>query len=256
MRARGTGLFVRGLLAVGLAVAAEACVGPGDSLAQGGQLAAPQATPAMDPVRESPSDPIWRELWLPIENAPRDGTNATRMVDGFLSARPGLRVADLGAGGGYFAFRLARAVGPSGSVLATDLDERMTRKIAWEAGARGVTNLSVVHSTETDLGLAGRSVDLLLINDAPVLASCDPAVQSSRAEQIADAVVPGGRFVYFSPTPETSPATVCDVPTEAEVRALVAPWFEVTGVDYINEPAPYAWSGFALQLRRREAPAR
>lgn len=39
-----------------------------------------------------------------------------------LELRPGDRVADLGAGRGYLTARLARAVGPTGRVVATDID--------------------------------------------------------------------------------------------------------------------------------------
>ena len=47
-----------------------------------------------------------------------------RMIEA-LAIKPGDRVADLGAGGGYFTFRLAAAVGEAGQVYAVDVDAGM-----------------------------------------------------------------------------------------------------------------------------------
>src|SRR4030095_12939357 len=54
------------------------------------------------------------------------GRDRWQQPDGVIEAlrlRPGDRVADLGSGGGYFTFRLAKAVGPTGHVYAVDVDE-------------------------------------------------------------------------------------------------------------------------------------
>jgi predicted methyltransferase len=57
---------------------------------------------------------FWRDRWQHPEK-----------VVAALELAPGDRVADLGAGGGYFTFRLADAVGPSGRVYAVDVDRGM-----------------------------------------------------------------------------------------------------------------------------------
>ena len=46
-----------------------------------------------------------------------------------LKLRPGSTVADLGAGVGYFSFRMARRVGPEGKVLAIDLQPEMVQGV-------------------------------------------------------------------------------------------------------------------------------
>lgn len=214
-----------------------------------------QSPPSIDPAVETPSDPVWREFWLPIENVARDRNAGTRVVLDYLDVRPGMSVADLGAGGGYFAFRLASAVGPTGHVLATDLDTRMSRKLAWESQSRAVSNITVMHSSTTDLGIAGRTLDLLLINDAPVLAACDGRNQAGAIRQIATAVRPGGRFVYFSENPESTPDGACDMPSEEEFIAITARYFEVIASHHITKPGDdQAWTGYILHLRRRDVP--
>ena len=55
----------------------------------------------------------------------RDGWQQPDRVIEALALEPGARVADLGAGGGYFTFRLADATGPDGLVYAVDVDPGM-----------------------------------------------------------------------------------------------------------------------------------
>lgn len=61
-----------------------------------------------------------------------------------LSIARGSRVADLGAGGGYFTWHLAKAVGPRGTVYAVDIEERAINMIFKEMVARGTPNVRPV----------------------------------------------------------------------------------------------------------------
>jgi len=53
----------------------------------------------------------------------RDAWQKPKEVIEKLAIKPGSRVADLGAGGGYFTWHLAGAVGPEGIVYAVEIDE-------------------------------------------------------------------------------------------------------------------------------------
>lgn len=257
MRSRWMGLSLPGLMALSALLLSSGCAE--DSLDDAvPRAAAVQAPPTIDPVIENPNDPMWRQSWFPIDNPGRDSTRSATTAIRFLDARPGMAVADLGAGGGYFTFRLAQAVGPTGRVLATDIDARMTRKIAWETQARGVSNVTVVRSTPTDLGLAGQTLDLMLLNDTAVLNDCAGTDQAGAIRQIVRALRPGGRLIYFSATPESTPdnGTACDVPTEEAIRAVLAPWFEVIDEHHISKGyGGLDWDAFVLNLRRRDVPA-
>ena len=59
-------------------------------------------------------------LWL-LERPERDAYQKPDQVMAALAFRPGERVADIGAGSGYFARRISKAVGPTGEVLAIDI---------------------------------------------------------------------------------------------------------------------------------------
>jgi ubiquinone/menaquinone biosynthesis C-methylase UbiE len=78
-----------------------------------------------------------------------------------LGIKPGETVADLGAGGGYFTFRLAQAVGPSGKVYAVDVDPAMVDYLKARAAREGFTNVEVVLAAEDDARLPPGSVDLV-----------------------------------------------------------------------------------------------
>ncbi|HEY8515603.1 MAG TPA: class I SAM-dependent methyltransferase [Candidatus Binatia bacterium] len=78
-----------------------------------------------------------------------------------LQIEPRAKVADLGAGGGYFTFRLADAVGPQGIVYAVDVDPDMTGYLRERAAKEGYTNVTVVEAAADDPRLPAGSVDLL-----------------------------------------------------------------------------------------------
>lgn len=67
-----------------------------------------------------------------------------------LSIAPGSRVADLGAGGGYFTWHLARAVGARGTVYAVDINPAALDMIFREMVARGTPNVRPVRAKPHD----------------------------------------------------------------------------------------------------------
>lgn len=82
-----------------------------------------------------------------------------------LEIQPGARVADLGSGGGYFTFRLARAVGPNGRVYATDVDEGLNDYVRGRARDQGQANIEVVLAGFDDPALPLGSVDLIFLSN-------------------------------------------------------------------------------------------
>ena len=91
----------------------------------------------------------------------RDAWQKPDEVVALLGIRAGDRVADLGAGGGYFTFPLADAVGTDGRVYAVDVDEDMIRYLRRRAAKKGYANVEVVRAEPDHLGLPEGEIDLL-----------------------------------------------------------------------------------------------
>lgn len=79
-----------------------------------------------------------------------------------LGLKPSDVVADIGAGSGYYTFRLAKSV-PHGRVLAVDLLVSALDSISAEAARAGMRNVQTVLGSETSPGLPEGRVDLALI---------------------------------------------------------------------------------------------
>lgn len=101
--------------------------------------------------------------WAKVFDDPeRDAWQQPDEVLRALELRPSMVVADVGAGTGYFAVRLARAL-PEGQVLATDLEPDMVRFLGERAAREQLPNLRPIQATSTASGLVDGSVDRILV---------------------------------------------------------------------------------------------
>jgi predicted methyltransferase len=80
--------------------------------------------------------------------------------------RPGMAVADVGAGTGLFTRLFAAAVGPRGLVYAVDIAPKFVAHVEKTANEAGVNNVRGVVCTPTSSKLSPDSVDLVFICDA------------------------------------------------------------------------------------------
>ena len=81
---------------------------------------------------------------------------------------PGMSVADLGSGAGFYSIALAKVVGPSGRVYAVDIQKELLSKIQTDAAAQGVHNIKLVWGDLDEVGgtkLPDRSVDRATITN-------------------------------------------------------------------------------------------
>jgi len=95
------------------------------------------------------------------EGLGRDAWQQPERVVASLGIAPGMRVADLGAGGGYFTWRLADAVGESGRLYAVDVDPDMTGFLEQRAREDGRANVQVILAKYEDPLIPEPGVDLL-----------------------------------------------------------------------------------------------
>jgi SAM-dependent methyltransferase len=90
----------------------------------------------------------------------RAGWDLPEQVIAALELPHGARVADIGAGEGYFAFRFATAIGEGGRVYAVEVDERLVAGLEREVERRASENVTVVHGRYDDPLLPEGAIDV------------------------------------------------------------------------------------------------
>lgn len=139
-------------------------------------------------------------LWL-LERPERDEYQQPERVMRTLAFRPGERVADVGAGSGYFARRIARAVGAEGVVHAIDLDAELLAWLEARAKEEGLANLETRLVKKDDPEIPPGSVDTILMVDT--LHYMPAAERGAYAKKLRAALAPKGRVVVIDFRPKT-----------------------------------------------------
>jgi arsenite methyltransferase len=104
--------------------------------------------------------------WVTTLEGPRRA--ATQKLDEVLSdlsLKPGMIVADIGAGSGFFSRPLAKAVAPSGKVYAVDIQQGLLDYIDKRDKEDNIRNIQTVLGEFDDPKLPVREIDLAFIND-------------------------------------------------------------------------------------------
>jgi ubiquinone/menaquinone biosynthesis C-methylase UbiE len=120
-----------------------------------------------------------------------DEEQPTKVIEA-LELKGGEVIADLGAGSGYFTFRLAPKVGEKGKVFAVELQDEMILELKKRIDQNKVTNVETVKCTESDPKLPEGAVDVVLMVDVYHEIAFPYEVMLS----IRKALKPGGRVVF------------------------------------------------------------
>ncbi len=175
----------------------------------------------------------------------------------------GATVADVGAGAGYHSIRLARRVGPKGTVLATDVQPQMLEMLRNNAREAGITNIKRILANQTETRLPETMVDLILMVD--VYHECaDP---ESTLKGLFKALKPRGRLVLVEfrgedpevPIKPEHKMTVKQVRREVEPRGFIfkdslefLPWQHVI---IFEKPAGTKKDGRSVEEKDRSGSA-
>jgi ubiquinone/menaquinone biosynthesis C-methylase UbiE len=155
------------------------------------------------------SDAAWRD------SSGREVAELPNRVVQALELRPDDTVADIGAGTGYFTFRLAGQV-PQGQVLAVDIEPAMLDTIRHHMADHQVANVVPIRGTETNPNLPVAAVDVALL----VVSYHEFSHPREMMEGIVAALKPGGRLVLVEYRGEdtTLPVPPLRRMTEAQAR--------------------------------------
>lgn len=158
------------------------------------------------------------EKWARIFDDPaRDEWQRPQEVIRALALAPDATVADIGAGTGYFAVRLARAV-PQGRVFGVDAEPDMVRYLAERARREGLANLLAQQAATDDPRLAAPVDLVIVVNTYHHIPARERYFRALRK-----ALKPGGRVAIIDYTPDSpvGPPKSARVP-EATVRSEFA----------------------------------
>jgi SAM-dependent methyltransferase len=128
--------------------------------------------------------------WL--ERPQRETEERPDLLIEALKIKPGESVADIGAGSGYYARRIAERVGKQGIVYAEDIQPEMLVLLTNKTAALGFQNIRPILGTITDPMLPRAAVDMVLMVD--VYHEFDHPYEM--IEAIRGALKPGGRIVF------------------------------------------------------------
>ena len=120
----------------------------------------PTATTAF-PKPDRPVAEIVSPRWS--DDADRDRIDEAGQIARALGLKPGMAVADIGAGSGYHTFRLAKVVGDSGRIYAEDILPQYLKPLSDEVARRGVKNITLVQGAADDPKLPGGQIDAAIM---------------------------------------------------------------------------------------------
>lgn len=176
--------------------------------------------------------------WVKVFDDPaRDEWQKPAEVVAALGLKPGMTVADVGAGTGYFSRWLARAVGAGGAVFAVEIEPNLVVHLRDRAEKEGTANVVPVLGSAADPRLPPAGVDLVLIVDTLHHVDDRPGY----LRRLRGALAPGGRVAVIDFEKEKSPV---GPPIEHRLeRERVLEAFALAGYRLVEAPdlLPYQY---------------
>jgi ubiquinone/menaquinone biosynthesis C-methylase UbiE len=130
-----------------------------------------------------------------LESPDRDIWQKPDQIMDALGIADGSKIADIGAGGGYFTVRLAKRVGPNGVVWAEDVQaamlEAIKRRVAKDV-AKDIGNVRTVQGSSSDPMLPAGSLDAVLMLET--YQEIDSGSRLLFLQNVRTALRPGGRL--------------------------------------------------------------
>lgn len=166
--------------------------------------------------------------WL--ERPEREQEEGLSLLIDALKLKPGMVVADIGAGSGVISTLIAKEVGPEGTVLAVDIQQEMLNALAAKCRQLGIDNIEPVLGKTKSPRLKPGTVDLVVMVD--VYHEFDFPYEM--LSEIAKSLKPGGRVVFVEyrkedptvPIKEVHKMSQAQVKKEAEQPEFGLKWKE------------------------------
>jgi len=173
-----------------------------------------------------------------LERSNREDVQKSPEIMKALAFKPGERVADIGAGSGYFTIPAAAAVGPTGVVWALDIAQEMIDYLGFRLKSLKIENVKQRKVLSDDPLLEPASVETILMIDTIHYVKDRVAY----ARKLRQGLVPGGRLVIIDYTPKPVSERPWGPPPEQQIPLsqmdadMIAAGFAVTrNYDFLPE---------------------
>jgi SAM-dependent methyltransferase len=175
--------------------------------------------------------------WL--ERGDREKEEAPSKAIALMKLAPDAVIADIGAGSGYYSFRIAKTI-PNGRVMAVDIQPEMLAFLKKRSAELGVENVVPQLGAIDDIKLPPASLDAALLVDAY-------HEFSKPAEMLASlvrALKPGGRVFLLEYRAEDPAVPIKPLHKMTEAQAKLE--FEAAGLRFVSNSAELPWQHFLI----------
>lgn len=180
------------------------------------------------------------KAWMFNWKASRARSRPDRILQ-TLMPRAGERVMDYGAGGGYFAMRLAEFVGQEGRVYAVDINPAFLKYIRKKAAKRGLRGLETLTPEEVGSRVPEASLDLIFMRNV----THHIEDRSALFTKFAPLLKPGGRVAIVEHLPGRGHSPEHSVPPETLISEMESAGFALTNThDFLPDQS------FMIFIRR------
>jgi ubiquinone/menaquinone biosynthesis C-methylase UbiE len=211
------------------------------------------STPRTDPkINEPFKKPDVKGYIKKFESAEREVYVKRSQIVAALGLKPGMAVADVGAGTGLFTRLIAEKVGPRGKVYAVDIAESFLAHIKSDARKRGYDHVLTVLGTQDSTCLPERTVDLVFLSDVYHHLEKPEKVLAS----IQQALRPGGVMIVIDFDRVEGRSSAFVLKHVRAGKAVVIQEIERAGFTGVPTPeAPRFKENFFLKFRKAGDPA-
>lgn len=170
--------------------------------------------------------------WL--ERTDREKEEAPSKAIALLGLTPDMVIADIGAGSGYYAFRLAGIL-PQGRVVAVDIQQEMLDYLKEEAARRNITNLQPHLGAVDDIKVDAETLDAVLMVDAYHEFSHPVEMLQS----IRKALKPGGKIYLLEFRAEDPKVPIKALHKMSKDQAVKE--FQAIGFEFVESKPELPW---------------
>src|SRR5262245_15393416 len=119
---------------------------------------------ATEPIFPTPNRPVAQIISAEYsDEKTRDLHHEAEQVMDLLGIKPGVRVADIGAGTGYYTVRLSARVGPGTTIYATDVNADHLKELEARLKSKGIGAVKLVLGSPNDPTLPPAAIDVAIL---------------------------------------------------------------------------------------------